>query len=128
MEWIFKLTVAAVISGLLAMALERSAPGMGLLLSVSVTVMLLLAAAAILEPILSFLRKLEQVCGVSSVYSAPMVKCLCIALLTRFGVSLCKDAGQAGMASALETGGSLAALWTALPLFEAFLSMLEKLL
>ena len=55
-------------------------------------------------------------------------KCMLISLITRLGVSVCKDAGQAGMASMLEIGGTLSAVWIAIPLFEALLSTLEGFL
>lgn len=128
MEWLFKALLLALAAGLLAVTLEKIVPGIALLLSISVSVLILLLAAALLDPILSFLRELSIACGVSGIYTAPLLKCLCIALITRFGVSLSKDANQSGAASALELAGSVAAVWTILPLLKAFLSMLEELL
>ena len=77
---------------------------------------------------MSFLRRLERICGVSAVYSGTMIKCLLISLITRLGVSFCKDAGQPGMASMMELAGILASVWIAIPLFDAMLSMLEELM
>ena len=51
-----------------------------------------------------------------------------ILLVSRLGVSFCKDAGRGGMASMLELSGILASAWTAIPLLEAFLSMLEEMI
>lgn len=128
MESILKLVSIAMISGLLIVMLEKTAPVNALVLSIAVTVMFALVSAAFLEPVLSFLRRLENVCGVSAVYTGTMIKCLLISLVSRWGVSFCKDAGQTGMASVLELGGTLAAVWAAIPLFEAFLSMLEEMI
>ena len=128
MEWILKLTVAAMISVLFIVLLKQSAPVQAMILSVAVTVMFALVSLTIMEPVLSFLRKLENVCGVSAIYTGTMIKCLLITLITRLGVSFCKDASQSGMASMLELGGMLAAVWIAIPLFEAFLSMLEEMM
>lgn len=128
MESILKLVSIAMISGLLIVMLEKTAPVNALVLSIAVTVMFALVSAAFLEPVLSFLRRLENVCGVSAVYTGTMIKCLLISLVSRWGVSFCRDAGQTGMASVLELGGTLAAVWAAIPLFEAFLSMLEEMI
>lgn len=128
MESILKLVSIAMISGLLIVMLEKTAPVNALVLSIAVTVMFALVSAAFLEPVLSFLRRLENDCGVSAVYTGTMIKCLLISLVSRWGVSFCKDAGQTGMASVLELGGTLAAVWAAIPLFEAFLSMLEEMI
>lgn len=128
MEWIIKLTVTAMATGLFIVMLEKTSPVNALLLSVAATVLFALASASILEPIMSFLRRLERICGVSAVYSGTMIKCLLISLITRLGVSFCKDAGQPGMASMMELAGILASVWIAIPLFDAMLSMLEELM
>ena len=128
MEWILKLTSVALISGLLIVMLEKTVPVNALMLSVAVAIMLALTSISFMEPVLSFLRRLESACGVSAVYTGTMIKCLLISLVSRWGVSFCKDAGQTGMASVLELGGTLAAVWAAIPLFEAFLSMLEEMI
>ena len=108
--------------------LEKTAPVQALLLSVAVTIMFALVSVSVLEPILSFLRRLQSVCSVSAVYTVTLVKCLLISLISRMGISFCKDAGQSGMASMLELLGLLSVVWIALPLFEAFLSMLEEMM
>ena len=128
MEWILKLASVAMISGLLVVMLEKSAPANALLLSLAAAVMLALASVSFLEPIVSFLQRLERICGISAVYAGTMIKCMLITLVSRLGVSFCKDAGQHGIASMLELGGTLAAVWAAIPLFDAFLSMLEELM
>lgn len=128
MEWILKLTSAVMISVLIIVLLEKPAPVNALLLSIAVTVLIALVSISFLEPVLSFLRRLEQICGVSTVYTGLMIKCLLISLVSRLGVSFCKDAGRGGMASMLELSGILASAWTAIPLLEAFLSMLEEMI
>ena len=80
MEWILKLTVTAMATGLFIVMLEKTSPVNALLLSVAATVLFALASASILEPIMSFLRRLERICGVSAVYSGTMIKCLLISL------------------------------------------------
>lgn len=128
MEWILKLTSVALISGLLIVMLKKTAPVNALMLSIAVAIMFALASIAVLEPVLSFLHRLESVCGVSAVYTGTMMKCLLISLISQLGVAFCKDTGQSGMASMLELGGTLAAVWVAIPLFETFLSMLEEMI
>lgn len=117
-----------VTAGILAIVLERDVPGLSLMLGLSATVMVLLLTAAVLDPIMDFLTQLIEVCELSGVYTKPILKCLAIALITKFGASLCKDAKQGGAAAALEFSGAAAAVWTCLPLMQAFLSMLEDLL
>ena len=128
MDWIIRLTAAAVLSGLLAVLLEKTVPVNALLVTVSAALLIIMASVSFLEPILNLIRKLESVYDVSGVYSLPMIKCLLISLIAHFGAMVCKDAGQAALASSLETAGTIAAVWIVLPLLEAFLSMLEELI
>ena len=128
MEWLFKLTAVVMISGLVIAAIGKSAPTNALVLSVSVTVMIALVSIQLLDPVLSFLRKLETVCGISAVYIGIMMKCMLVSVVIRLGCAFCKDAGQPGMASVLELCGTIASVWIAIPLFEALLSMLEGMI
>ena len=128
MDLLFKLIAAVVVSGILIVTLEKTAPTSALLLSIAVTIMIASLSVSFLEPVLSFIRKLEHVSGVASVYTGIMIKCMLISVVTRLGASFCKDAGQAGMAAMLDLGGTIAAVWIAIPLFEALLAMLEELI
>ena len=122
------MTAVAMISGLLIVLLEKSAPANALVLSVAVTVLIALAAISFLEPILSFLHRMERICGIPAVYVGTLLKCLLVSMITRLGVFFCRDAGQSGMASVLEMSGILVSVWIAIPLFALLLSMLEDLM
>lgn len=128
MEWVFRAVILCLTAGLLAAVLDRSAPSVSLLLGLAATAMVLLLSVAFLEPILRFLTRVNDVCELSGVYTRPMLKCLAIALITKIGAALCRDAKQGGAASALEFAGAAAAVWTCLPLLEAFFAMAEELL
>ena len=58
----------------------------------------------------------------------PMLKTVAIALVTRIGTSLCKDAESDTAAALLEIGGTCCAFLAALPLMEMVLEMLEQML
>ena len=51
-----------------------------------------------------------------------------IALLSRTGSDLCRDAGEGAMASVLETTGAVAAIVVSLPLFRSAWELLGSLL
>ena len=122
------MTALALISGLLSVLVQKSAPANALLITISAAVMIALVSVSFLEPVLSFVRMVENDCAVSGVYTGAMIKCLLITIVTRLGTSLCKDQGQSGIASVLDFGGTMISIWIALPLFEALLSMLEEMM
>ena len=58
----------------------------------------------------------------------PLVKTVGIALVSRTGSDLCRDAGESAMASLVETAGAVTAILVSLPLFQAAWDMLRGLL
>ncbi len=128
MDLLLKALAAALIAGLISVTLERTEPSFALLVGIAAVLCILLIGMTLLEPLRSFLDRLLRLGGTSGVYTAPLLKCLCAAVVTRFGAALCRDAKQSGPAAAMELVGTMAALCAALPLFELFLSTLEGML
>ena len=58
----------------------------------------------------------------------PLLKTVGIALISRAGGALCRDAGEGAMAGLVEMAGAFAAILVSLPLFRAAWQMLEGLL
>ena len=56
-----------------------------------------------------------------------MVKTLGIALVSRLGTEICRDAGQGAMAAVLETAGAFGAVLVSLPLVRAAWELLRSL-
>ena len=107
-----------VTGALLAVLLKRTNPDMALLLALAVcgAVLLLLA-----EP-------LEEIRDLPAELFAPLVKTVGVALVSRTGSDLCRDAGEGAMASLVETAGAVIAILVSLPLFQAAWDMLRSLL
>lgn len=117
-----------VLAALCAMVLRRYEPALGLVVALAAAVMLLAWAGDVLEEILAFLDELEELSGISPAVVGPVLKAVGIAVLTRISSDLCRDAGEGGVASAVELAGSAAALFAALPLLRAALTTLTELL
>lgn len=128
MAWVFKALIVAISAGVLTLTTEKTVPSISLAIEVCACAVILMLAVSLLGPVLSFVSKLAEVLGASGVVFTPLLKCFGAAVITRIGASLCRDAKQSGAASALEFTGAVAAVWSALPLLEAFLSMLQSLL
>ena len=114
-----------VTGALLAVLLKRTNPDMALLLALAVCGAVLLLAEP-LEEIRDFLTQLADGGQLPAELFAPLVKTVGVALVSRTGSDLCRDAGEGAMASLVETAG--VAILVSLPLFQAAWDMLRSLL
>lgn len=128
MEQVIRFSAAALLATAVCLLLRRSNPELQLPLALLLCVAVLAGAAALLGPVRDFLIRTEALSGLSSAYFLPVVKCVAISILSKGAADLCRDGGQSAIAGAVELGGTAAALYAALPLFSALLSLLERLL
>ena len=114
-------------------ALSSVLPITAILLALSVTVVpipigtVLLFLAGALGELLDFLREIGAASGLSDDLFIPLYKTAGIALVVKVGGSLCRDAGESALASAVETAGTVCALLVSLPLLRAVLALLLEL-
>ena len=90
-------------------------------------ILLSLVTAGALE-ILSLLRQLAETAEISDALLAPMLKVLGIEVVTNLVANICRDAGEGGVASAVELTGAICALYTSIPVIQAVLILIEELL
>ncbi len=117
-----------VTGALLAVLLKRTNPDMALLLALAVCGAALLLLAEPLEEIRDFLTQLAGGGQLPAEGFVPLVKTVGVALVSRTGSDLCRDAGEGAMASLVETAGAVIAILVSLPLFQAAWDMLRGLL
>ena len=118
MEPVFQAIIIVVIAAAAAATVYKTVPGMSLLLSMAAALLALFLCIGLLEPLAAFFRDAIAVSKLSGVYTGPLLKCMTISILTMIGESLCKDAGQAAGACAVQLVGVAAALYAALPLLD----------
>lgn len=123
-----KIIAICLIGAVLTLLLEKSHPELAILLALSVCAGLLLFGLSRLETVLSALKQLAQAGGLSSDLLQPLVKTVGIALVTRTGAELCRDAKQGAMASVVEMAGAFCAIIVSLPLLGAVWELLRGML
>ncbi len=122
------MTALCLAGALLAVLLRRSGGEMALLLALAVCGT---AAALLMEPLGELKDFWEDAAAWGDLpvqLFQPLVKTVGIALLSRTGSDLCRDAGEGAMASVLETTGAVAAIVVSLPLFRSAWELLGSLL
>ena len=123
-----KIKAICVIGAVLTLLLEKINPELAILLALSVCAGLLLFGLSRLGTVLSALKQLAQAGGLSSDLLQPLVKTVGIALVTRTGAELCRDAKQGAMASVVEMAGAFCAIIVSLPLLGAVWELLRGML
>ena len=123
-----KAAAVCLIGTVLAAALKRKTPELALLVSLT---LVLVVGTVLLRGIAEILTLIEQIMntgGLPRQIFQPLLKTVGIAVVSRLGSDLCKDAGESAAAAAMESVGAVAAVVVALPLFEIVWSMLRSML
>lgn len=121
-----QITAVCMVAAILALLLRGNNPETALCLSLSAVIVSLLFLSDGLRTTVEYLSALASRAGVSDELLIPLYKTLGIALVVRIGSSLCRDAGESALATAVETAGTVCALVTALPLFDKVLDLLSR--
>ena len=128
MELLFKCAALAVFACVVILMIRRSNPELSFALGAATLAALLLACGGILDELLRAGREVQQIFGSSAVQARPILKCLGIAMTSRFSADLCRDASQSALASAVETVGSLCAAAVAMPMILALMTTIGGML
>lgn len=128
MELALKIAAIGITGAFCALTIRKQVPEISMVVAMVVGAFLLFTALTALTGVMDFLDELTELAGLSPSVVTPMVKTAGIAIVTRCVSALCKDAGESGIASMVETAGAVAALLVALPLMKAVLQTLIGLL
>ncbi len=128
MSGIGKIAALAVVAALCAVVVKKQAPELAVVLALTAGAMVLLSCVQSLAKVLDYVYELAEFGGISQTVILPVVKVSGIALVSKVTVEICKDAKENGLASFVETAGTILALFTVLPLMTAVLSTLTNLM
>lgn len=128
MDFLIKGSVIGVIASVIGLMLKKNVPEFALLLTISAATAILCFAFAVLGDVKDFVYEVAEKGSVSSALLSPVLKCVGISVCAKLASDVCKDAGYAASASAVELVASAAALYAALPLMRTVLKMTESFL
>lgn len=124
---VLKVAVLAVFGTVAALIIRRSNGEMAAVLSIAVCAAAMFAAFSLMEPILELLSRARELSGLSGTVLSPVMKCLGIGITSHVASQLCRDGGQAAMASTVELAGAVGGVYAAMPLISTLLDMLEAI-
>ena len=124
MEIIVKSCVIAILGTLICLLLKKQNPEFSTLISVAIVVLLLSMCITLLSAIKEFVDYAVKLMGNTSSAVRPILKCLAISLISKFGSDICRDASQTALASTLEVSGVICAAVVSIPMLSSILKMI----
>ncbi len=118
----------ALVAAVLTVVVRRLRPELGLLLSLAAGVVILLLVVPSLLSVFQRLRYLSAAAQVNLRYLDTVLKIVGVAYLTEFGAQICRDAGEGALAAKVELAGKVLILLLSVPILNAILDLLIKLL
>lgn len=128
MEIAIKAAVAGICGSVAALVIKRYTPSIALMVGAAVSLVTAALAMGVAGELKRMTDNAASLSELSPAVTQPVLKCIGIGAVTRFGADMCKDAGQASAASAVELAGAAAALMCALPLISTLLDTVGALI
>ena len=128
MEMLIKVMAAAIAGSVIGLVLKKNSPEMSLLLTISLAVFTLYLAFEVITGIVDFIKSLSDTAGISPAVLGVVLKTVGISVVTKLSSGICRDAGQASLASGVEFSGAVTAIYVALPLFKTVIGMINSLI
>ena len=128
MDFLARTVVLGLLGSAICLVIRRESAEMSFILALTVSLLILALAIQVMGTILDFTETLRVAAELSPAVVRPVLKTVGIAILTHLAADICRDAGQAAIASAVELTGTVAALYIALPLMQTVFEMIGGLL
>lgn len=128
MDVFLKVSAGVLLSVILWVVLSRQGKDYGLLLSLMVCSMVMLAAVTYLRELIAFMERLAGIAKLQQGVLKILLKVVGIGLVTQVVDMVCQDAGNQSLGKTLRFLSTSVILWIALPLLQEMLTMIETLL
>lgn len=112
----------------LGLTLEREGKQFAILLTAAACCMVAGAAVEYLEPVVAFLRQLEDLGQLPQQMLGILLKVVGIGLTAQIAAMVCSDAGNAALGKQLQLLSTAAILYLSLPLFSGLLGLIREIL
>lgn len=125
---IISVCVLAVVTVIIALMIKPKNGEIALMMCISCGVIILLSVITQVSQVIGTVNSIVSAAGMNTDYIVILLKVIGICLLTEFAVSVCRDAGQQGIASNVLLAGKILVTVTALPLYSEILNTVLSLI
>ena len=128
MELFWKGIAAALIGAILALVLSKQEKDLSLLLTMAGCTLILMLVLGSLEPVLEFLRELQELGDLNADMLVLLLKAVGIGIIAEIAGLICTDAGNASLGKTVQLLGTSAILWLSLPVLRMLLDLVKSIL
>lgn len=125
---IIKIIGIALIALIIIIILKQYRPEFAIYVSILTGILIILLITDKLTDIIQLLNSIASKASINTEFLALLLKITGIAFLAEFAVSICKDAGEAAIASKVEIGSKIIIIAMSIPIISALLEIVLKIL
>lgn len=128
MALFWKAAAGLLVAGVLVVLLGRQEKDIALLLAMGACTMAVTVGLSFLEPLMAFLRQMEDLGGLGSGVLNTLLKITGIGLVSEIGAMILSDSGNAALAKGLQVVASSVILYLSVPVFETLMELVQRIL
>ena len=125
---LFSVTGGAIVACALILLLRQSKPELALLLAAASAAVVIAAGLTAGRPLFERMSELSDQAGIKPEYLSVSLKAVGICFITETGSELCRDSGQASLASKVEMFGKLTVLAAAMPVLLSLFELAAEII
>lgn len=125
---IIKIIGIALTALVIIIMLKQYRPEYAVFISILTGVLILVLVMDKLTGIINIIQSIQDKFGINTQFIAILIKITGIAFLSEFAVSICKDSGEAAIASKIEIGSKIIIISMSIPIISNLLEIILKIL
>ena len=125
---IIKIVGIALIALVIIILLKQYKPEFAIYISILTGILILILVMDKLSGIINLIKSIVNQSYINTEFVTLLIKITGIAFLSEFAVSICKDSGEAAIASKIEIGSKIIIITMAIPILSSLLELILKLL
>ena len=125
---IIKIIGIALIALIIIIMLKQYRPEYAIFISILTGILILFLVMDRLTGIINLIEWVQNKFSINTQFIALLIKITGIAFLSEFAVSICKDSGEAAIASKIELGSKIIIISMSIPIISSLLEIILKIL
>lgn len=125
---IIKIIGIALIALIIIIMLKQYKPEYAIFISILTGILILFLVMDRLTGIINLIESIQDKFSINTQFIALLIKITGIAFLSEFAISVCKDSGEAAIASKIEVGSKIIIISMSVPIISSLLEIILKIL